>query len=130
MKHIFPLALLALAALTASPALLAEAPPSTQAYMEANERMHRDMNIAFSGDVDVDFVRGMIPHHQGAIDMARVVLEYSEDPELRQLASAIVVAQEAEIAQMEAWLTERGHPLTAPDNHSDGHHGGHQGHHH
>jgi uncharacterized protein (DUF305 family) len=84
-----------------------DAPTSTRAYMEANDRMHAAMAIAFTGDADVDFARGMIPHHQGAIDMARVVLEHGEDPEIRALAEAIVAAQKEEIAFLEAWLAER-----------------------
>lgn len=81
---------------------------STKAFKEANDRMHQDMAIAFSGDADTDFIKGMIPHHKGAVDMARIVLEHGKDPEVRKLADAIIKAQEDEISWMNAWLAKSG----------------------
>ncbi|RWX77111.1 DUF305 domain-containing protein [Neorhizobium lilium] len=82
--------------------------PSTKAFKDADARMHKSMMIQYSGDPDVDFVRSMIPHHQGAIDMAKIELAHGKDPELRKLAEDIVKAQEAEIADMQAWLKAHG----------------------
>lgn len=82
---------------------------ATRAFQAANAQMHSQMEIDYTGDADVDFLRGMIPHHQGAVDMARIVLKHGTDPEVRKLAEAIIAAQEAEIAWMQTWLKEHGH---------------------
>ena len=78
--------------------------PAVQAYRDANMKMHKDMEIKFTGDPDVDFVRGMVPHHQGAIEMAKVQLKYGKDEQTRKWAAAIIREQEREIAEMQAWL--------------------------
>lgn len=88
----------------------ADAAPSTVAYEAVNAQMHEQMNVPFSGDADVDFVRAMIPHHQGAVEMAKIVREYGDDPDVRKLASDIITAQEAEIQWMTDWLEKHGNP--------------------
>ncbi len=82
--------------------------PSSKAFAEANARMHKDMDITYTGNADIDFVRGMIAHHQGAINMAKVELEYGKDETLRKLAEEVIKAQEGEIKTMKAWLAENG----------------------
>lgn len=77
---------------------------ATEAFREAATRMHADMGASYSGDVDLDFARGMVPHHQGAIDMARIELRHGRDPAMRSLAQTVVRTQNAEIALMLEWI--------------------------
>lgn len=78
--------------------------PSTRAYREANDRMHRNMAIAYTGDADIDFLRGMIAHHDGAVAMAKVAIEHGEGADVQSLAREIIAAQEAEITRMRILL--------------------------
>ena len=79
------------------------------AAIEANEMvnhtMHQNMMITFSDNADIDFMTGMIPHHQGAVEMAKVVLEHGNDKRVRDLATGIINAQTTEIAAMKKWLS-------------------------
>lgn len=69
--------------------------------------MMQNMNSpSYTGDADKDFVSHMIPHHQGAIDMAQVELKYGKDPVLRRLARQIVKAQQDEIKLMQSWQSK------------------------
>lgn len=88
------------AASTASQALSA----SSSALDKVNESMMKNMSIKMSGNADVDFIKMMLAHHQGAVDMAEVELKYGKDPEARKLAETIIAAQQKEISQMQDWL--------------------------
>jgi uncharacterized protein (DUF305 family) len=78
---------------------------ATKAYMEAVERMHAPMLAGLqASDPDVAFVRAMIAHHQGAIDMARVVLQYGKDDQAKTWANDAIRDQQRELSEMEEWL--------------------------
>ena len=83
-----------------------------QAMHRSMAEMQRGMEAApMTGEPDRDFAAMMIPHHQGAVDMARVELMYGNDPVLRRLAQEIIVDQQSEIEVMKLWLKK--HPPKA-----------------
>jgi len=88
----------------------ADAAPSTEAFLAANRKMHAAMDVPYTGDADIDFVRSMIPHHEGAIEMARIARDYGDDPDVRKLAEDIITSQQAEVDWMVQWLEKHGNP--------------------
>lgn len=93
--------------MTNMPMDTANMPESSKAYMEAMKRMDGPMMQGIqAGDPDVAFVQAMIPHHQGAIDMARAVLQFGRDDQVKVWANQIITAQRSEIAAMKEWLKQ------------------------
>ena len=72
--------------------------------------MHRDMAVSTDGNPDTAFAQAMIAHHQGAIDMARVVLGFGSDPDIRKLAQDVITAQQGEIGVLQQWLARQPQP--------------------
>ncbi|WP_438764341.1 CopM family metallochaperone [Kushneria sp. TE3] len=83
-----------------------DAGQAAQAFSDANQRMHHDMAIDPSGNVDMDFARGMLAHHRGAVDMARIELEHGSDEQMRALAREVIDAQQREIELLERWIAK------------------------
>ncbi|AWN52923.1 DUF305 domain-containing protein [Methylobacterium sp. 17Sr1-1] len=81
---------------------------ATRDFKAADRAMMTDMDVPYTGDPDVDFRTHMIPHHRGAVAMAKVALAHARDPETRAMAQTIIDDQETEIAAMAAWLKRRG----------------------
>jgi uncharacterized protein (DUF305 family) len=77
---------------------------STKEFKAADMAMMKNMDVAYTGNPDVDFRLHMMPHHKGAIDMAKVALKHAKDPATKQMAQKIIDDQEKEIGEMEAWL--------------------------
>lgn len=127
MKALAPVALALLLAACSQAQAPAPEPVETAARTEAqaayeavNARMHEGM-ASVDADADVAFMQGMLAHHKGAVEMSEVALKYGKDEKVRDLASRIIKAQAAEIAEMEAWLKARGAAapaLAAGDEHS------------
>jgi len=92
--------------------------PNTEAMQEAYAKgmntMHSDMMLGIAEPVaDMAFARGMLPHHIGAVDMAKVQLQYGTDEEMRKLAQDIIDAQQPEIELMQSWVAANKAPDTA-----------------
>jgi uncharacterized protein (DUF305 family) len=94
-------------ALTAGAQLRPAAAQFMQTMDASMERMDRDMAATLmNGNVDHDFATMMLPHHQGAIQMAEAELSYGKDPVMRRLAQEIIVDQQSEIDAVQLWLTK------------------------
>lgn len=79
--------------------------PHSQAYLHSMNALHDEMMAGvMDNDADRAFARAMIPHHVGAIEMAKIQLQYGKNEEMRQLAEQIIKAQDPEIKQMQDWL--------------------------
>jgi uncharacterized protein (DUF305 family) len=84
----------------------AEEAPFLTDNVSAMSKMMVDMGIAPSGDIDRDFVSLMVPHHQGAVDMAKAELRYGHNEQLRRMAQEIIVTQQQEITAMRLAIGE------------------------
>jgi len=80
---------------------------AVKGYVAAANAMHKAMNITYTGDADIDFARGMVPHHQGAVDMIAVLEKHGKDEKLLKLADYMSRMQQVEIARMNRWLEVR-----------------------
>lgn len=79
---------------------------STKDFKAADMKMMHDIAVPYTGNPDVDFRTKMIPHHQGAIDMAKVALVHAKDEKTKAMAAQIIKDQENEIAEMREWLSK------------------------
>ena len=92
----------------AAPARSAVDTAAADAFAAANAKLQGSMAIDYTGDPDAAFVKGMIAHRQGAVDMANIILQFGEDEEIATFARKVIADQSAEIAWMREWLAKRG----------------------
>lgn len=114
-RSVLPLILIPAAALAGqpwarrSPAAIVPLDPNWAELMAGMHTMHAAMSaVKPSGNSDVDFVRLMMPHHQGAVDMAKAELLSGKDPQIARLAQEIITDQESEMQLMQLWLQQHG----------------------
>lgn len=109
-------------AVSLAAATLAQGDDFASAMNGAMARMHSEMRMGYTGDPDRDFAAMMIPHHQGAIDMATIELRFGKDERLRRLAQGIIVEQQQEVEAMRRILLDKG---ALPDGNAPAVRGGH-----
>lgn len=100
--------MLALGLLTAAPVVLAAASGNNvaAALSAATQKMYRDMTAVHGSDTDRAFAQMMIPHHQGAVDMAKIEMAHGRDPRLRHMAQDMITHQQQQIGMMRGILVD------------------------
>lgn len=110
MRIVLSSALLAVTLLASGTSSAAE--DTHQAHQDMQKSMaamHQGMEEGLKAkDPDLGFAKGMLAHHEGALDMARYELQHGKDPEMRQLAQTIIQAQQKEIDQLKRWIAAHG----------------------
>lgn len=106
------IAAIAIAALMASAAVSpvwaqSGSSPAAKGYMDAMSKMQASMPKDHTGDADKDFARMMIPHHQGAIDMAKVEVQYGKNPKMKEMAQKIIKESESGISELRKELDKK-----------------------
>ena len=82
--------------------------PVIEAYKKVRMDIMKGIDVPLSGQADVDFARNMIPHHQAAVAMAKIELQFGTDPDLKKMAEKMIADQEKEIGMLSAWLAKHG----------------------
>ena len=82
--------------------------PVIEAYKRVRMDIMKGIDAPLSGQADVDFARNMIPHHQAAVAMAKIELQFGTDPDLKKMAEKMIADQEKEIGMLSAWLAKHG----------------------